>query len=193
MLTCESYTASINWNIPNSQENYKCRIMIPNLIQIRVTFWYWKWLFWRFMRWRSLVSAKNCFDERNNLREIQTTFPEPIEGRSRSVRTQRVTEAVVRNIRQVRGRWQNSWTFQTGGYRRIAKRSLGPKQFTIHRRQLLPCAPKQIRLKIGKEMLLEMQRATDKVLVWSDENSYVVGEGNQQIEWFTTFYQQVIW
>ena len=32
-------------------------------------------------------------------------------------------------------------------------------------------------------MLLEMHRSTDKVLVWSDEKSYLVEESSYQIDW----------
>ena len=110
--------------------------------------------------------------------ETGTTLSKLIPGRNRSVRTRRVIEIVKkrvrRNPRRSMRKTAKELKISETSLRRIVKEDLGLKAYKMQCRHLISATSKQKRLDRGKKMLEEIQSATDKVFIWSDEKMFTV-------------------
>ena len=124
------------------------------------------------------VFRKTIYNVLKLYRETGTSSTKPIPVPKRSVRTKGLIEKVKKRVnrnptRSMRSMARGINISQTT-IRRVVKEDLGLKALKMQHRHLTSAASKQRRLDRGKKMLEEMQGATDKVLVWSDEKIFTV-------------------
>uniref|UniRef100_A0A3P8TI71 Paired domain-containing protein n=1 Tax=Amphiprion percula TaxID=161767 RepID=A0A3P8TI71_AMPPE len=124
------------------------------------------------------VCRKTVYNVMKRYKETGNTTSKPIPGRKRSVRTkrnvERVKKRVQRNPRRSMRATAKEVNISRTSLRRIVKQDLGLKALKMQHRQLISAASKKKRLDRGKMMLQEIQSATDKVMVWSDEKMFTV-------------------
>ena len=124
------------------------------------------------------VCRKTVYNVMKWYKETGKTSSKPIPGRKRSVRTKRNIEVIKKRIsrnprRSMRKTAKDLQIAQTS-LTRIVKRDLGLKAYKMQHRHLISSASKQKCLERSKKMLDDIQSATGKVFIWSDEKIFTV-------------------
>ena len=131
------------------------------------------------------VCWKTVFNAWKQFQETGTTSGKPIPGRPRSICTKSVVSAVKKKMkrnpqRSVR-KVAKEANISRSSMQRIVKNDLQLCPYKKQSRQLISEPSKQKRLHRGKLIFQEMERATGKVFIWSDEKMFMVeAETNEQ-------------
>ena len=124
------------------------------------------------------VCRKTIFNVMKRFKVTGGTADKAIPGRKKSVRVNKVIEAVrkriSRNPRRSMRQMARSMHISENSMRRIVKTDIGMKSYKMSRRHLISPASKQKRLVRSKRMLKEMEDAGGKAIVWSDEKMFTV-------------------